>query len=192
MLGHLECDSYTVTLDILFGIVRALRRHEHVCHNLLFSSATFSPCCGVPPCLSSTLIQVVFTLTISNVSWVTYVMALSISVSVYRAIFSQIQGAKAAQKRERNADKNAKKGSTSQTKSNEAAKNIICETCRQTFVRASRSQVYLSTHLILSVPLRLFPTYQLVTTRLPQLQQHVDNKHNGKTVKDCFPKYEGA
>ncbi|KAG8943194.1 hypothetical protein FRC04_003157 [Tulasnella sp. 424] len=72
-------------------------------------------------------------------------------------------GAKAQQKRERNADKNAKKGSSSQSKTNEAAKNILCEICRQTF---------------------------LVTTRLPQLQQHVDNKHSGKTVKDCFPKYE--
>lgn len=44
------------------------------------------------------------------------------------------QGAKAQQKRERNA---AKAGATakSQNKVNEAAKNIICVTCRQTFVR---------------------------------------------------------
>ena len=43
------------------------------------------------------------------------------------------QGAKAQQKRERN---QAKAGGTakSQTKINEAAKNIICVTCRQTFV----------------------------------------------------------
>lgn len=43
------------------------------------------------------------------------------------------QGAKAQQKRERNA---AKAGATakSQLKVNEAAKNIICQTCRQTFV----------------------------------------------------------
>lgn len=44
------------------------------------------------------------------------------------------QGAKAAQKRERNADKNAAKGSKSQAKVNEAAKNIVCQTCKQPFV----------------------------------------------------------
>lgn len=47
---------------------------------------------------------------------------------------TSFQGAKAAQKRERNAGKNADKGPTSKTKVNEAAKNIICQTCRQTFV----------------------------------------------------------
>lgn len=44
-----------------------------------------------------------------------------------------IQGAKAAQKRERNADK-GNKGSKSQAKVNEAAKSIICSTCKQGFV----------------------------------------------------------
>lgn len=44
------------------------------------------------------------------------------------------QGAKAQQKRERNADKNAAKGSKSQAKTNEAAKSIICATCKQAFV----------------------------------------------------------
>lgn len=44
------------------------------------------------------------------------------------------QGAKAAQKRERNAAKNDPKGSKSQAKVNEAAKNIVCSTCKQTFV----------------------------------------------------------
>jgi hypothetical protein len=47
---------------------------------------------------------------------------------------SSPQGAKAQQKRERNADKNAPKGSKSQAKVNEAAKNIVCQTCRQAFV----------------------------------------------------------
>lgn len=46
---------------------------------------------------------------------------------------SSYQGAKAAQKRERNADK-ASKGSKSQAKSNEAAKNIVCSVCKQPFV----------------------------------------------------------
>lgn len=45
-----------------------------------------------------------------------------------------IQGAKAAQKRERNADKSGKSGSKSQAKVNEAAKSIICSTCRHAFV----------------------------------------------------------
>lgn len=47
---------------------------------------------------------------------------------------TSLQGAKAAQKRERNAGKNADKGPTSKTKVNEAAKNIVCQTCRQAFV----------------------------------------------------------
>ncbi|OJA21264.1 hypothetical protein AZE42_02544 [Rhizopogon vesiculosus] len=50
---------------------------------------------------------------------------------------TSLQGAKAAQKRERNAGKNADKGPTSKIKTNEAAKNIICQTCRQTFVTAN-------------------------------------------------------
>ncbi|KAH9890921.1 DUF1909-domain-containing protein [Cubamyces lactineus] len=67
-------------------------------------------------------------------------------------------GAKAAQKRERNA---AKAGATakSQLKVNQAAMNIICQTCRQTF---------------------------LLTTRAPALEEHAQNKH-GKTMADCFP-----
>ena len=59
-----------------------------------------------------------------------------------------LQGAKAQQKRERNADKNAPKGSKSQAKVNEAAKNIICVTCRQTFVSQGDAflQALLSAH----------------------------------------------
>lgn len=44
------------------------------------------------------------------------------------------QGAKAAQKRERNAHKNEPKGAKSQSKVNEAAKSIVCSVCRQAFV----------------------------------------------------------
>lgn len=44
------------------------------------------------------------------------------------------QGAKAAQKRERNSAKSDAKGSKSQAKVNEAAKNIMCFVCKQTFV----------------------------------------------------------
>ncbi|KAI0082241.1 DUF1909-domain-containing protein [Panus rudis PR-1116 ss-1] len=69
-------------------------------------------------------------------------------------------GAKAQQKRERN---QAKQGGTakSQIKVNEAAKNIICQTCRQTF---------------------------LLTTRAPALEEHAQNKHS-KTMAECFPTY---
>ncbi|KAG1828726.1 At2g23090 like protein [Suillus variegatus] len=70
-------------------------------------------------------------------------------------------GAKAAQKRERNAGKNADKGPTSKTKVNEAAKNIVCQTCRQAF---------------------------LLTTRAPALEEHAQNKHS-KTLAECFPNF---
>ncbi|KAF4622869.1 hypothetical protein D9613_001620 [Agrocybe pediades] len=71
-------------------------------------------------------------------------------------------GAKAAQKRERNADKAAAaKGGKSQAKVNEQAKSIICQVCRQSF---------------------------LITTRAPALEEHSANKHS-KTLKDCFPTF---
>ncbi|KZP32202.1 DUF1909-domain-containing protein [Athelia psychrophila] len=69
-------------------------------------------------------------------------------------------GAKAQQKRERNADKSAG-GSKSQIKSNETAKTIVCATCKQGF---------------------------LLTTRGPALEEHSQNKHS-KTMADCFPNY---
>lgn len=53
-------------------------------------------------------------------------------------------GAKAAQKRERNA-KAAKKGPTSQLKQNEKALTIQCMTCRQTFLQTTKSPA-LTTH----------------------------------------------
>ncbi|KAF9459483.1 At2g23090 like protein [Collybia nuda] len=68
------------------------------------------------------------------------------------------QGAKAAQKRERNTDK-ASKGSKSQAKVNEAAKSIVCGVCKQPF---------------------------LITTRSPALIEHAEKKHS-KTMEDCFP-----
>ncbi|KAB5593009.1 Zf-met2 domain-containing protein [Ceratobasidium theobromae] len=73
-------------------------------------------------------------------------------------------GAKAQQKQQRNAKKAADSGPkrrvTGQLKVNEAAKTIICEVCKQTF---------------------------LTTTRYPALAQHAENKHASKTVGDCFP-----
>ena len=60
------------------------------------------------------------------------------NVSHYRLLTrhkaDSVQGAKAQQKRERNAEKNLPKGAKSQAKSNEAAKNIICAICKQSFV----------------------------------------------------------
>ncbi|KAL1922955.1 uncharacterized protein VTP21DRAFT_9331 [Calcarisporiella thermophila] len=68
-------------------------------------------------------------------------------------------GQKAQHKRERNAKKDASSGKSSQLKSNEAAKNIICQVCRQAF---------------------------LCTVREKALEEHAENKHGKKGV-ECFP-----
>ena len=68
-------------------------------------------------------------------TWATCIHLQTISLPFLISIFYN-QGAKAAQKRERNADKdpkNSKKG-TSQMKGNEAALTIVCSTCRHPFV----------------------------------------------------------
>ncbi|KAH9815252.1 At2g23090 like protein [Melampsora americana] len=70
-------------------------------------------------------------------------------------------GAKAAQKRERNA-KAAGTTAKSQLKVNEAAKNIQCKVCFQTFLQTSRE---------------------------PALKEHAENKHS-RTLADCFPMYK--
>ncbi|KAK1828521.1 At2g23090-like protein [Podospora conica] len=67
-------------------------------------------------------------------------------------------GAKAAQKRERNL-KAAGGNAKSQLKANEKAMNIQCDTCKATF---------------------------LSTTRENALAEHATNKHS-KTVAQCFP-----
>ncbi|KAK4112007.1 DUF1909-domain-containing protein [Canariomyces notabilis] len=69
-------------------------------------------------------------------------------------------GAKAAQKRARNKEK-AAPAAKSQLKSNSAAMNIVCVTCKQTF---------------------------LSTSRAPQLTLHAENKHNA-TLAQCFPTF---
>lgn len=69
------------------------------------------------------------------------------------------QGAKAQQKRERNQAKQGA-GAKSQIKVNEAAKNIICTVCKQTFV----SGVQLSRQ---TMRLTSLSTRQLLTTRSP-------------------------
>lgn len=67
------------------------------------------------------------------------------------------QGAKAQQKRERNAPQNSQKGSKSQLKTNEASKNIVCQTCRQPFV-----SLFCSEQLV-----AIADTPQMSTTRGP-------------------------
>jgi len=73
-------------------------------------------------------------------------------------------GAKAQQKRERNAAKSAKGGNVSQLKANEAAKSIQCHICKQSFFSTSRA---------------------------PALTEHATNKHS-KTLADCFPGFTGS
>ncbi|KAI0517195.1 DUF1909-domain-containing protein [Xylaria bambusicola] len=71
-------------------------------------------------------------------------------------------GAKAQQKRERNAKDTKAKGS--QLKSNAKAMDIQCAICKSTFLK---------------------------TTRAPQLTEHAANKHS-KALIECFPGYEVA
>ncbi|WVR05398.1 hypothetical protein IAU60_002413 [Kwoniella sp. DSM 27419] len=75
------------------------------------------------------------------------------------SVFSALQGAKAAHKREK-ATKVVGKGESSQLKSNAAAQSIQCKTC--------------------------FNTFQS-TSKLPLLQQHVENKHPKSSMAICFP-----
>ncbi|ORY68605.1 uncharacterized protein BCR38DRAFT_482107 [Pseudomassariella vexata] len=70
-------------------------------------------------------------------------------------------GAKAQQKRERNA-KDGKGVAKSQLKTNVQAMDIQCVICKSTFLK---------------------------TTRAPQLTEHAANKHS-KALPDCFPSYE--
>ncbi|TPX35673.1 hypothetical protein SmJEL517_g01926, partial [Synchytrium microbalum] len=71
-------------------------------------------------------------------------------------------GAKAQQKRERNA-KDAKTGPTSQLKANQASLTIQCKICLQTF---------------------------MMTSSRTQLESHL-NKHAGKEFAACFPNFTG-
>jgi len=67
-------------------------------------------------------------------------------------------GAKAQQKRERNKEKEANKGASSQLKSNAAAKTIKCKTCFQDFQSTANRKT---------------------------LDEHATNKHS-KTYEECF------
>ncbi|KAF2179412.1 DUF1909-domain-containing protein [Zopfia rhizophila CBS 207.26] len=73
-------------------------------------------------------------------------------------------GAKAAQKRERNAGKGGKAEAKSQLKSNAAALTIKCKTCFQSFQS---------------------------TTNRKMLGDHATNKHS-KTFEECFNADDGV
>ncbi|KAI9354511.1 At2g23090 like protein [Zopfochytrium polystomum] len=72
-------------------------------------------------------------------------------------------GQKAQMRRDRQ-DKGANQAK-SQLKANEAAKSIQCSICRQTF---------------------------LSTVREKALNDHIESKHAGKVIKDCFPSFVSA
>lgn len=80
-------------------------------------------------------------------------------------------GARAAQRRERQAKADANAGHVTTTedrkKHQAAAAAHICKVCMQSFSN---------------------------TVRLPELQQHVESKHAklGKNVADCFPTFDGT
>ena len=82
-------------------------------------------------------------------------------------------GAKAAQKRERNADKN-KKSAGSQLKTNEAAKTIVCAQCKQSFLGTMRKPA-LTTHAEVCSPTLSFAIIMCICTdkMLEQTQQKV-------------------
>ncbi|KAF4125156.1 4F5 protein family [Geosmithia morbida] len=69
-------------------------------------------------------------------------------------------GAKAQQKRERNAKD--QKTAKSQLKTNQQACDIQCVVCKSTFLR---------------------------TTKAPALKEHAENKHS-KQLADCFPTFQ--
>ncbi|GFP56634.1 hypothetical protein ACSS6W_004872 [Trichoderma asperelloides] len=72
-------------------------------------------------------------------------------------------GAKAQQKRERNA-KEGKGAAKSQLKVNQQAMDIQCQICKSTFLK---------------------------TTKAPALLEHAQNKHS-KGLADCFPTFAAA
>lgn len=69
---------------------------------------------------------------------------------------------------------------------NEAAKTIICQVCRQTFLCTTRlAAVSREVALLLrSVAGTFSPDDD------PKVQEHVTNKHSGKTVDNCFPGFK--
>ncbi|KAI0271533.1 hypothetical protein BC834DRAFT_1006780, partial [Gloeopeniophorella convolvens] len=82
-------------------------------------------------------------------------------------------GAKAQQRRERNAEKGAAKGSKSQAKVNEAAKSIVCNICRQAFLVTTRAPAYVAS--------AIRSTFRLTT--LPCVLAGLRSMHRTSTPK---------
>ncbi|KJR85922.1 uncharacterized protein SPSK_09984 [Sporothrix schenckii 1099-18] len=92
-------------------------------------------------------------------------------------------GAKAAQKRERNA-KDKAGAAKSQLKTNEKALNIQCFVCKATFLSTTRENAHTHTH-------ERLPFTANCKLRLSSLNDHATNKHS-KTLADCFPDFKAA
>ncbi|KAI0405791.1 At2g23090 like protein [Xylaria palmicola] len=110
-------------------------------------------------------------------------------------------GAKAQQKRERNA-KDANKGAKSQLKTNQKAMDIQCAICKSTFLKTTRAPQYVFPYPLPDAPGP--PQYTTppprdgrrpvcMSLRLPlfRLTEHAVNKHS-KALLECFPGYEIA
>lgn len=96
------------------------------------------------------------------------------------------QGAKSAQKRERNA-KNAGKEAKSQLKVNESAKDIQCKVCFSTFLKTTRGPAYVIPRPHASAVSTRVANKSVPTT---SLKEHAENKHSNKALTECFPGHE--
>jgi hypothetical protein len=127
----------------------------------------------------------------ADLTWATYVLA-DLPTPPSPRCSSPAQGAKAQQKRERNAEK-APKGAKSQLEVNKAAMTLICQTCRQQFVSAAPLRPCRS-----PADGRADEHHPAPGVRAPclrrgcaahsvrRLEQHTQDKHS-KSVADCFP-----
>jgi hypothetical protein len=127
----------------------------------------------------------------ADLTWATYALA---DLPTYPSprCSSPAQGAKAQQKRERNAEK-APKGAKSQLEVNKAAMTLICQTCRQQFVSAAplrpcRSPADGRVDEHNPAPGVRAPCLRrgCAAHSVRRLEQHTQDKHS-KSVADCFP-----
>ncbi|CAJ0829361.1 5654_t:CDS:2 [Entrophospora sp. SA101] len=95
---------------------------------------------------------------------------------------STYNGQKAQHKRERNQKTNGAKNTSSQLKANEAARTVICQVCRNTFLCTIRAKALVFNPKIYNY----YILYGLIIQLYSRLSEHADNKHS-KTLQDCFP-----
>lgn len=98
----------------------------------------------------------------------------------------------AQQKRERNAKAGGPKEAKSQLKSNEAAKNVVCQTCRQTFLLTVREPAYVHQPGTFA---QLTPQTQAARGEQAQqgtLRRAARLADQTQTVKDCFPTWSAT